>query len=119
LLKRAGIREIRWRDVRHTYATQLLTRGVHPKYVQQLLGHTSIQLTSTATRAGYPSMSRDAVDSMDEALGKSLLLTKPSIFASEAFHFYVICKKNKEPTSGLEALSCSSYECLLAIWEQP
>jgi hypothetical protein len=26
---------------------------------------------------------------------------------SETFHFYGICRKNKEPTSGLEPLTCS------------
>jgi hypothetical protein len=36
-----------------------------------------------------------------------LLLTKPSMLVSETFHFYGICRKNKEPTSGLEPLTCS------------
>jgi len=35
LLKRAGIRDTRGHALRHTYATLLLSRGVHPKYVQQ------------------------------------------------------------------------------------
>jgi hypothetical protein len=29
------------------------------------------------------------------------------MFVSETFHFYGICRKNKEPTSGLEPLTCS------------
>jgi integrase len=33
LLKRAGLPEIRFHDLRHTFATLLLARGVHPTYV--------------------------------------------------------------------------------------
>jgi Phage integrase family len=36
--------DIRWHDLHHTCATVLLSRGVHPKLVQRLLGHASIQL---------------------------------------------------------------------------
>ncbi len=42
LLKRSGLPDIRWHDLRHTYATLLLAKGVHPKYVQTSLGHASI-----------------------------------------------------------------------------
>jgi hypothetical protein len=38
LLKRTGLPNIRWHDLRHTCATLLLGRGVHPKLVQHLLG---------------------------------------------------------------------------------
>lgn len=69
LLKRAGIRDIRWHDLRYTYATLLLSRGVHPKYVQQSLGHTSIQLTLDRYPHWIPSMGRHAADGMDQALG--------------------------------------------------
>ena len=38
LLRRAGLPDIRWHDLRHTFATLLLPRGTHPTYVQKLLG---------------------------------------------------------------------------------
>jgi integrase len=66
LLKRAGIRDIRWHYLHHTYATLQLSRGVHPNYVQQSLGHTSIQLTLDRYSHWIP---KHAADSMDEALG--------------------------------------------------
>jgi hypothetical protein len=46
--------DIRWHDLRHTCATLLLGRGVHPKMVQHLIGHTSIQLTLDRYSTGYP-----------------------------------------------------------------
>jgi integrase len=45
LLRRAGWAETRWHDFRPSCFTILLARGTHPKYVQHLAGHASIQLT--------------------------------------------------------------------------
>jgi integrase len=69
LLKRASLPPIRWHDLRHTCATLLLGRGVHPKLVQHLLGHASIRMTLDRYSHWIPSMGRHAADGMDEALG--------------------------------------------------
>jgi integrase len=46
LLRRSGLPSTtRLHDLRHTCATLLLGQGVHPKYVQELLGHASIAIT--------------------------------------------------------------------------
>lgn len=46
LRSRAGIStEHRIKDLRHTFATMMLERGVHPKIVQEMLGHESIRIT--------------------------------------------------------------------------
>jgi integrase len=45
LLQRAGLPRIRFHDLRHTCATLLLSRNVHPKYVQELLGHATVAIT--------------------------------------------------------------------------
>ncbi len=45
VLKKAGLREIRIHDLRHTYASQMLSLGESPVYVKEQLGHHSIQLT--------------------------------------------------------------------------
>jgi len=45
LLKKAGLPEIRFHDLRHSAATILLSMGVHPKVVQELLGHNQISMT--------------------------------------------------------------------------
>jgi integrase len=69
LLRRSGLPDIRWHDLRHTCATLLLGRGVHPKMVQHLMGHASIQLTLDRYSHWIPSMGRHAAEGMDEVLG--------------------------------------------------
>ena len=43
--KRAGAPVLRFHDLRHTAATLALEAGVHPKVVQERLGHASVQIT--------------------------------------------------------------------------
>ena len=69
LLRHTGLPDIRWHDLRHTCATLLLGRGVHPKMVQHLMGHASIQLTLDRYSHWIPSMGRATAEGMDEALG--------------------------------------------------
>jgi integrase len=45
VLKRAGLPQIRFHDLRHTCATIRFMKGQHPKRVQELLGHASIAMT--------------------------------------------------------------------------
>jgi integrase len=56
LLKRARLPQIRFQDLRHTCATLLLSRNVHPKYVQELLGHASIAITLDTYSHAIPGM---------------------------------------------------------------
>ncbi|HYA02004.1 MAG TPA: site-specific integrase [Syntrophobacteria bacterium] len=44
-LRRAGIAEIRFHDLRHTYASLLIEQNEHPKYIQNQMGHSSITIT--------------------------------------------------------------------------
>jgi hypothetical protein len=69
LLKRTGLAPIRWHDLRHTCATLLWGRGVHPKLVQHLLGHASITMTLDRYSHWIPSMGRHAAEGMDKILG--------------------------------------------------
>jgi integrase len=69
LLKRAELPDMRWHDLRHTYATLLLARGTHPTYVQKSLGHASVQLTLDRYSHWMPSMGRNTAEGIDEALG--------------------------------------------------
>jgi integrase len=63
-----GLPDIRWHDLRHTCATLLLSHGTHPKYVQQLLGHSSIQLSLDRYSHWMPSMGKHTASAMDDAL---------------------------------------------------
>ena len=44
-LRRAGLRKIRFHDLRHTYASVLIAQGENLKFIQQQLGHSSAQVT--------------------------------------------------------------------------
>jgi integrase len=44
-LRKAGLRRIRFHDLRHTYASLLIASGAHPKFIQAQLGHSSITTT--------------------------------------------------------------------------
>jgi integrase len=71
LLRCAGIdapEEVRFHDLRHTCATLLLSRGVHPKFVQELLGHSSVALTLDRYSHWIPSMGDQTARAMEAAL---------------------------------------------------
>ena len=55
-------------SLRHTCATLLLSKGVHPKIVQELLGHATISITLDTYSHVLPSMQGEAVAAMQEAL---------------------------------------------------
>ena len=44
-LRRAGIRQVRFHDLRHTFASFLIAKNVHPKRIQALMGHSTIKTT--------------------------------------------------------------------------
>jgi integrase len=56
----AGLPPIRLHDLRHTHATLALRAGVHPKVVQERLGHASIAITLDIYSHVNPAMQEDA-----------------------------------------------------------
>ena len=68
LLKRAGLPDIRFHDLRHSAASLLLSLEVHPKVVQELLGHTQIGITMDVYSHLLPGMQKDAMSKLDEAM---------------------------------------------------
>jgi integrase len=68
LLKRAGLPDIRFHDLRHTCATLLLGKGVHPKLVQELLGHATIAITLDTYSHVLPGMGDQTANAMESAL---------------------------------------------------
>ena len=69
LLERARLPGITFHDLRHTCASLLFQRNVHPKFVQELLGHASIVITLDTYSRMLPGMGGEAADAMGEALG--------------------------------------------------
>ncbi len=67
LLVEAGISEsVRFHDLRHTHATWLLEKGVHPKVVAERLGHSSIRITLDTYSHVIKGLQQIAVSKIDE-----------------------------------------------------
>lgn len=62
---------ITMRQLRHSHATALLTAGVHPKIVQERLGHASIAITLDIYSSVLPTMQRNAVDQLAALIDRS------------------------------------------------
>jgi integrase len=65
LIRKAGLPDLRFHDLRHTSATLLLAQGVHPKIVQERLGHADISMTLNRYSHVTPDMQRSAADTLD------------------------------------------------------
>src|SRR5215216_6309534 len=68
LLEHAGLPRITFNDLRHTCASLLFQKNVHPKFVQELLGHASVAITLDTYSHMLPGMGSQAADAMVEAL---------------------------------------------------
>ncbi len=56
---------MQFHDLRHGYASMLLAASVHPKVVQEALGHSSIGVTMDTYSHLLPGMGRDAANKVD------------------------------------------------------
>jgi integrase len=68
LLKRGGLPTIRFHDLRHTCATLLFSRGVHPKHVQELLGPATVAITLDIYSHVIPGIGDQTARAMEDAL---------------------------------------------------
>jgi len=84
---RSGVKKISFHGLRHTHATLLLTDGVHPKVVQERLGHASIHVTLDTYSHVVPGIQEVAALS----IGKSLYSKKEPI----KNNVFSIVKNNK------------------------
>ena len=65
LLKKAGLKSIRFHDQRHIHSTLLLQQGVNPKLVQERLGHSSITITLDTYSHVLPNMQKQVAKELD------------------------------------------------------
>jgi integrase len=65
LIERAEVPRVRFHDLRHTAATLLMIQGVHPRVVQEMLGHSSVNVTLDTYSHVSEDLQRDAAAKMD------------------------------------------------------
>ena len=65
IARRIGI-NIRLHDARHTHASLMLKAGVHPKVVQQRLGHATISTTIDTYSHVVPGLQQAAANRFDD-----------------------------------------------------
>jgi integrase len=68
ILVRASLPHIRFHNLRHTCATLLLSKGVHPKFVQELQGHATISITLNRYSHVIPAMGDQTRKAMEDVL---------------------------------------------------
>jgi integrase len=66
LAVRAGLKAIRLHDARHTHASLMLKQGIHPKIVQERLGHSTIAITLDTYSHVSPGLQQAAAKRFDE-----------------------------------------------------
>ncbi len=71
LLNRAKLPDIRFHDLRHTAATLMLQNGIHPKVVQERLGHKDVTLTLNTYSHVLPDIQEEAAQKLDRLLAHS------------------------------------------------
>jgi integrase len=78
----AGLPRIRLHDLRHTSATLALVAGVHPKIVQERLGHASIGMTLDIYSHVLAGMQHDAAAQVERLLWTSAAEATPALPAA-------------------------------------
>jgi integrase len=72
LVRASDLGHVRFQDLRHTHATQLLREGIHPKIVSERLGHSNISITLDTYSHILPGMQDEAAERIDAALRTAL-----------------------------------------------
>lgn len=71
---------IRFHDLRHTHATLLLKAGIHPKIVQERLGHSSINVTLDTYSHVLPNLQEAVLKNIGDSItGESISTEEPTL----------------------------------------
>jgi integrase len=68
IAKRAGLENVRFHDLRHSFASLMLLRGAKPKVISEALGHASVAFTMDVYSHIIEGMQQDAMALLDEVL---------------------------------------------------
>ena len=66
--KKTGLENVRFHDLRHTFASLMLLRGAKPKVISEALGHASVAFTMDVYSHIIEGMQEDAMALLDEVL---------------------------------------------------
>jgi integrase len=75
ILAKTSLPTIRFHDLRHSHATQLLAAGIHPKIASERLGHSTVGITLDLYSHVMPGIQADAAEQVDAAIKAA---TKPT-----------------------------------------
>jgi len=68
MARQAGLENVRFHDLRHTFASLMLLRGAKPKVISEALGHSSLAFTMDVYSHIISGMQEDAMALLDEVL---------------------------------------------------
>ena len=92
LSRQAGLGHVRLHDLRHTHATLMLTVDVHPKVVQERLGHGDITTTLRIYSHVMKGLDAQAADAFDQALSVGTRKPLSGTQAAGAYPLTVGCQ---------------------------
>jgi len=68
IARQAGLENVRFHDLRHTFASLMFLRGAKPKVISEALGHSSVAFTMDVYSHIIEGMQEDAMALLDEVL---------------------------------------------------
>ena len=68
LIRELELPHVRFHDLRHTHATLLLAQNIHPKIVQERLGHSTISITLDTYSHVLPGLQEKAASAFESIL---------------------------------------------------
>lgn len=72
LIQNTALPRIRFHDLRHSHASQMLAAGVHPKIASERLGHSTTGITLDLYSHVMPEMQADAAEQVDAAIRRAV-----------------------------------------------
>lgn len=102
-LTRAGLRRIRFHDLRHTYASLLIAQGENIKFIQQQLGHSSAQVTLDRYGHLMPQVQQGAGERLQNSLFGPINIENRCFMERNSFHVFEGARDSKKESDLLSS----------------